>query len=150
MEIYEKCNTATIKQIYNTANEKIGSVQTFIFKDMSAICTFELIEKTGFKRSLLKSCYALSITFCGTTKDGKSYIQPFSHKKAKKIVGEFFSSETQSVFEHAPFKTQGVSSSTYHFYKFVSIPYGKTTVNLGDKELKELIKNNYVFYKPGK
>lgn len=150
MEIYEKCNSRSVKEIYKLANESDATTQTFIFKDMSAVCTFELIEKTGFKSPLLKSCYALSITFCGTTKDGKSYIQPFSHKKAKKIVGEFFSSETQLVFEHAPFRAQGVSSCTYNFYKFVSIPYGKTTVSPGDKELKELVKNNYVFYKSGK
>lgn len=153
MKVYEKCNGKAIKEIYKIANESIvlrsdcnTDNNTFVFKDESAICTFRLIGETGFKSPLLKSCYTLSITFCGVTADGKSYIQPFSHERAKEIVRTFFFPEMPFVFEHAPFKKEGVSASTYYFCNFVSIPYGKKSVCLKEAEFKELLENNYVLY----
>ncbi|MDE7140293.1 MAG: hypothetical protein K2O09_06015 [Treponemataceae bacterium] len=153
MKVYEKCDGSAIREIYKIADgnttpptENNTDRITFFFKDVSAICTFRLTEETGFRSQFLKSCYALSITFCGVTADGKSYVQPFSHERADKIVRTFFHLEMPSVFEHAPFKKDGVSSSTYHFYKFVSLPYGKKSVRLKEAELKELLENNYVLY----
>lgn len=151
MKVYEKCDGKAIREIYKIADENIASKYdtdrlTFVFKDVSAICIFRLIADTGFKSPLLKSCYALSITFCGVTADGKPYVQPFSHKRAEEIVRTFFCLEMPFVFEHAPFKAEGVSANTYSFYNFVSIPYGKKSVCLNEAELKELLENNYVLY----
>lgn len=152
MKVYEKCDGSAIREIYKIADEKTATTEnntdriTFVFKDESAICTFGLTEETGFKSLLLKSCYALSITFCGVAADGKSYVQPFSHERADKIVRAFFYPEMPSVFEHAPFKKDGISSCTYNFYRFVSIPYGKKSVCLKEVDLKELLENNYVLY----
>lgn len=153
MKTFEKCDGKAVKEIYEIADRHIVTPSeydtdtlTFIFKEEGAICNFALRAETGFKSPLLKSCYVLSITFCGVTTDGKPYIQPFSHERAKEIVRAFFFLEMPFVFEHAPFKKDGISSSTYNFYNFVSIPYGKKSVCLKEAEIKELLENNYVLY----
>lgn len=137
MKIYEKCNEEAIREIYKVADENVifpgdtidNDKLTYIFKDVEAICTFRLVKDMGFKNLLLRSCYGLTVTFYGLTQDGKSYIQPFSSERAKKIVKKFFP-ETESVWEHAPFTDKGASSQTHYFYLFVSIPYGKKIVKL--------------------
>lgn len=153
MKTYEKCDGYAVKEIYEIADKHIVTPSeydtdtlTFIFKKEGLICNFALRDGTGFKSPLLKSCYALSITFCGVTADGKPYIQPFNHERAKEIVRTFFVFEMPFVFEHAPFKKEGVSANTYNFYDFVSIPYGKQSVCLKEAEFKELLENNYVLY----
>ena len=152
MKVFEECNERAIKEIYKIANENIATPSnfdtqktTFIFRKESAVCNFFLRDVTGFENPLLKSCYVLSITFC-VTGNGNPFIQDFNHKKAAEIIKTFYGDNLPLVFEHAPYTKEGVSSKTYHFCLFVSIPYDKKAVALKEEDYKELLKNNYVLY----
>ena len=153
MQSYEKCNENAVKEIYRIANENIATPDffdtqktTFIFKNESAVCNFFLRDVTGFENPLLKSCYVLSITFC-ITENGKPFVHKFAHEKAAEIIKAFYGDNLPLVFEHAPYTKKGVSSNTYHFCLFVSIPYNKQPVALKKEDYKELLENNYVLYK---
>ena len=154
MQVFEKCDNESVKKIYKIANENIATPSnfdtqktTFIFKEESVVCNFFLRDVTGFENPLLKSCYVLSLTFCNMIENGKPLIQKFNHEKADEIIKTFYGDNLPLVFEHAPYKKEGVSSNTYHFCLFVSIPYDKKTVALKEEDYKELLENNYVLYK---
>lgn len=156
MRTFPKCDSKSVEKIIEYAIKNIctdgiknSDSSTFIFQEEKVICTFNLMDKSGFKNRLLNSCYYLSLTFCGITKDGKSYIQPFDHKRAAKIIKAFFP-KTNLVWEHAPFTKEGAAACTHHFYLFVSIPYGRTPVILQADDMKELIENKYILYEGGK
>lgn len=156
MKTFSKCDSKALKKIFEHANENIcdcgiknSEDSTFVFQKENAICTFNLLDKNGFKNPLLNSCYYLSITLCGVTADGKSYIRPFDQAAAEKIIKAFFP-QTNLVWEHSPYTTQGIAAYTHHFYQFVSLAYGKTPVLLQPKDMKELIENKYFLYGGGK
>lgn len=153
---FESLNKKEIKVIKKNADSQVyelgkasSSDYTYIFVKESVICTFMLVpEAKEFKSPLLKSYYYLSVTFIGTGEENKITVQPFNSEHAKKIVKKFFP-ETESVWEHAPFTDKGATAQTHHFYKFVSIPYGKKIVRLQLQDMQELVNKYFVLYEQG-
>lgn len=153
MKSYKRIDKGKIEKIKKIADKNIcvrGKFHsedfTYVFEEEGAICTFLLQTNNGFESPLLKSCYYLSLTFLGTTMDGKKYLQPFNHKIADKIIKKFFP-ETKSVWEHAQFTRTGSTAYTQHYCLFVSITSGKKTITLRPQDMQELLTNNYVLCK---